>query len=312
MPILTVVGGANIDIQGFPHARFLPGDSNPGRIRMSAGGVGRNVSEAAARLGLSVRFLSVFSRSTLSGLISESLQGLGIDTEGSLIVPEGAPPVYLCILDEGGRLVAAVADMELAELLTPDWASSIMDRVRGSKLCVVDANLPKETIMRLVDRASGTPLLLDPVSATKAARAKECIGGFHAVKPNVEEAEVLSATGIRTDGDLGRAAEYFHAKGTRLVFISLGRRGLFFSDGSVQGIALSPSARVVNVSGAGDAATAGIAFGIVKDLAVDRIARFAVSAAALSVESVFTVSPDLRQERVEALAREVVIHEPLS
>ncbi len=311
MPMLTVVGGANIDIQGFPHARFLPGDSNPGTIRMSAGGVGRNVSEAAARLGLSVKFLSVFSKSPLSRLIVESLQGLDIDTEGSLVVPEGNPPIYICVLDEGGKLMAAVADMEIMEMLTPDWADAVLDRVNSSRLCVLDANLPQETIQRLAARASGTRFLFDPVSATKAVRGKDCVGCFYAIKPNVEEAGVLSAMRIQTDADLERTAAHFHAQGTTLVFISLGKRGLFFSDGEMRGIALSPQAHVANVSGAGDAATAGIAFGIVKGLAADQIARLAVSTAALTVQSVFTIDPDLGLERVEALAREVVIDESL-
>jgi pseudouridine kinase len=183
--------------------------------------------------------------------------------------------------------------------------------VRGSRVCVLDANLPQVTIQQFASRASGTRLLFDPVSATKAVRGKDSIGRFHAIKPNVEEAEALSGMSIRTDADLERTAAYFRAQGTKLVFISLGKRGLFFSDEKMRGIALTPRVDVANVSGAGDAATAGIAFGIIKGLAADQTARFAVSTAALTVQSVFTVDPDLGLARVEALAREVVIDEPL-
>ena len=51
---IAVVGGANMDIGGFPSAALVPGDSNPGQVRMSVGGVGRNIAENAARLGLEV------------------------------------------------------------------------------------------------------------------------------------------------------------------------------------------------------------------------------------------------------------------
>jgi pseudouridine kinase len=309
MTELTIVGGANVDIQGFPHARFLPGDSNPGTVRINAGGVGRNVAEASARLGLSVRFLSVFSNNPFSRIIIDSLHDLAIDTVGSLIAPEGNPPMYLCVLDESGKLVAAVSDMEIVERLTPDWADSVLDIVRGSQVCVLDANLPQETIRRFATLASETRILFDPVSVTKAFRGKDSVGHFYAIKPNVEEAEALSGMRIKTDSDLGRAAAHFHAQGTKLVFISLGRRGLFFSDGEMQRIALSPRVHVANVSGAGDAATAGIAYGIVKGLAADQTARLAVSTAALTVQSVFPIDPDLGPARAEALAREVVIDE---
>ena len=55
---IAVVGGANMDIGGFPSAALIPGDSNPGQVRMSVGGVGRNIAENAARMGLEVELIT--------------------------------------------------------------------------------------------------------------------------------------------------------------------------------------------------------------------------------------------------------------
>ena len=41
---VVVIGAANIDIGGTPYKPLIPGDSNPGVIRMSYGGVGRNIA----------------------------------------------------------------------------------------------------------------------------------------------------------------------------------------------------------------------------------------------------------------------------
>ena len=40
----AVVGAANIDIGGFPQGRIALQDSNPGRVILSAGGVGGHLA----------------------------------------------------------------------------------------------------------------------------------------------------------------------------------------------------------------------------------------------------------------------------
>ncbi len=56
MPVTTdshilVVGAAGLDTKGYVAGPLQPGTSNPGDIRISRGGVARNVAENLARLG---------------------------------------------------------------------------------------------------------------------------------------------------------------------------------------------------------------------------------------------------------------------
>ena len=59
MADITIVGGINIDIEGSPFKPLVPEDSNPGKIRMSFGGVGRNIAENVVRSGGSTAMISV-------------------------------------------------------------------------------------------------------------------------------------------------------------------------------------------------------------------------------------------------------------
>ena len=59
MSEVSIIGGITADIEGLPYDRLIQGDSNPGKITMSYGGVGRNIVENLARLGTSVSFISV-------------------------------------------------------------------------------------------------------------------------------------------------------------------------------------------------------------------------------------------------------------
>ena len=54
---IAVIGGANVDIGGFVHDALRMRDSNIGTVRLSPGGVGRNIAENAARLGLQTEFV---------------------------------------------------------------------------------------------------------------------------------------------------------------------------------------------------------------------------------------------------------------
>ncbi len=51
MGTIVVVGGLNIDIIGTPFEEPLAGDSSPGAVRVSMGGVGRNIARTLRKLG---------------------------------------------------------------------------------------------------------------------------------------------------------------------------------------------------------------------------------------------------------------------
>ena len=47
----AVIGGMNFDVVGISEKTLMMRDSNIGKIRFSAGGVGRNIAEQLARQG---------------------------------------------------------------------------------------------------------------------------------------------------------------------------------------------------------------------------------------------------------------------
>ena len=62
---VVVIGAANIDIGGTPYKPLIPGDSNPGVIKMSYGGVGRNIAHNLALLGVDVELVTAAGDDTL-------------------------------------------------------------------------------------------------------------------------------------------------------------------------------------------------------------------------------------------------------
>ena len=55
----VVIGGVNIDIVGYPYSKLIPQDSNIGGVKLSLGGVGRNIAENLVRLGVDTKLISI-------------------------------------------------------------------------------------------------------------------------------------------------------------------------------------------------------------------------------------------------------------
>ncbi len=322
-PTVAVYGGANMDIQARSRGAFLPGDSNPGYSSLSMGGVGRNIAENAARLGLRTELVTVFGGDEMAAHLADGCRRLGVEVGRSLILPNEETSRYICLLDADGSLVGAVSAMDALDRFGPDELATRYGPGDEAEVVVIDANLPPDTIAAAAYRWRGKPLLLDPVSASKAVSAIPSLGRFSMVKPNLAEARVLlglpelapgdfpSASASAPDGDSDRLAAAKEAAlallglGLREAYVSLGSMGLLWAFEGGMGLARPLSLPVINVSGAGDAATAAIAWATVKRLAPPEKAARAIAAASLCATSIDTVAAAMTADRLAALAKGV-------
>lgn len=312
-PVVAVYGGANFDIQARCREPYRPGDSNPGTSSMSFGGVGRNIAENIAKLGLVTELVTVFGGDEMASLLADGCRASGVEVGRSLILPNEATSRYICLIDNNGSLVGAVAAMDCLSMFGPDELASRFGPGDEADVVVIDANLPPETIAAAAFRWKNKPLILDTVSVAKAVRAAPVIGRFSMVKPNRKEARALLGLDPDTldddpDGDERAAVSSARALlslGVREVFISLRERGLLWVDSGGMGIARPIDLPVVNVSGAGDAATAALAWATVRKLDCREKATYAVAAASLCASCPDAVAAGMNADRLALLAKGV-------
>ena len=145
-PYIAVVGGVNIDIGGRSDAPLVAGDSNPGRIRSSLGGVGRNIAHNLALLGAKVRLITALGADDGAKRIEASCADLGIDLTDSLYVHDGATSTYLFLADSNGDMALAMNDMAIYEHLTPAFLETKLTTLNAAALVVLDTNLSAESI----------------------------------------------------------------------------------------------------------------------------------------------------------------------
>lgn len=297
---IAVVGGVNMDIGARSHAPLVERDSNPGKISLSPGGVGRNIAHDLAALGADVCLLTAFGGDGNAALLQSACREHGIDISRALVLPGESSSVYLFVAGPDGDMALAVSDMDICRRIDPDYLSSCRDVLDGAAAVVIDANLPEETLRFLADTCTA-PLFADPVSTAKAPRLRPILGKLHTLKPNRQEAETLTGIPITDADSLDRAASALLETGLQRVFLTLGGDGVYAADRSGVRLAL-PAAprRAVDFTGCGDAFTAALAWAFLRGGDLTFTARAGLTAAAFTAESPAANAPGLSEDALLA------------
>ncbi|GAA4174525.1 hexose kinase [Gryllotalpicola koreensis] len=235
-------------------------------VRRMPGGKGVNVARVLAALGLTS--LSVLPLGGPSGAwVAARLDALGLPTRPVPIAGDTRSTVT--VVD--GRAHPTMFGEPGPVLTAAEWervTAAVAAGVQGARLLIVSGSLPPQTPPEIVAdwvdvaRRAGARSIVDvPGDALLAAAA----AGASVVKPNRDE--LLEATGA--DGEAAGARSLL-ARGAGAVVVSRGSAGIaaYLPDGRLE-LAAVPGVRG-NPTGAGDAASAGLARALASDAASDR------------------------------------------
>ena len=291
----VVVGGVNVDIGGRSSAPIVASDSNPGTVRLSLGGVGRNIAHNMALMGVDVRMLTAYGDDLHGQKVAASWTELGIDASHALRLTNAATSTYLYIANPEGEMVLAVSDMSICEKITPAYLAANLPMLQNAQVVVVDTNIPEESVRYLAENCKA-PLFCDPVSTIKAKKLLTVLHKIHTLKPNRLEAELLSGVAIRSREDVAEAARVLLEKGVRRVFISMGADGVYAATQSEQCWLPNLPGKMVNTTGCGDAFMAALVWAYLEGTDLENTALAGLAAGAVAMESPETINPAMSAE----------------
>jgi pseudouridine kinase len=297
---VLVIGTACLDIKGWPQSTLETGASIPGTIRTSVGGVGRNIAENLARLGVSTVLLSAVGRDRSGERVLAQTTAAGIDASQVISVGDCPTGAYLALLDEAGALAYAINDTRVAENLTPRFLYDRRRLFRDAAMIVLDASPPPEsleTIFRLA-RQYEVPVCADPTSPALATSLCPYLEDLLLITPNVQELAAFCDIVVTDNSDEAavQAAKQLVALGVKIAVITLAEQGLCYATSGESGRVPAVRTEVVDLTGGGDALTAAIIFALLNDISVSEAMPLGCSAASLTIASEHTVVPDLTLE----------------
>lgn len=298
---VLIIGGAAMDLTGFPKGELRMEDSNPGYMKTSMGGVGRNIGENLARLGIKVKMLTALGDDVYGHKIKSSCEQLGMDFSATAIHGNISTATYLAIMDERGDMKLALSNMDIIERIDVDLIRANEKLIRGASAVVVDTNLSQTVIEYIATAFSDCPLFVDTVSTVKAEKLKKVIGAFHTIKPNRIEAQMLSGVTLSDNEDLEGLGQWFLDKGVKEVFVSLGKDGVYYADANHRLFKAVEPVDMVSATGAGDAFMAGLVYGFIHGLSKEKTIEMAQVMSALTVSSEFTIHPEMSESLIRSV-----------
>jgi len=304
---VAVIGGINMDIAGFPHGQLIPGDSNPGRTKLSSGGVGRNIAENVALLGNHVEMYSVVGDDLYGKSLLDETSLSGVDMTRVKVIAEESTGTYMAVLDENMDMHVAISSMDIYEFLDKDYILNNQKEIMESDIIAFDTNLSRDNLEFAANLFKENRLFLDTVSSEKAKIARDIIRLFHTIKPNRLEAQILTGRRIENENDLLASADLLHGEGVKNVCISLGSDGVFFSNSTERGIVRIPDVRIKNATGAGDAFQAGLIHGELAGMSLLESAKLASAMAAMAMDAESTINKNITVEKVLDLSKKMEV-----
>jgi pseudouridine kinase len=292
---VSVIGGINVDVKGAPWHDLRPGTSNPGRVTVSSGGVGRNIAHNLALLGIPVYLFGAVGDDEFGASVLHETRAAGVQTKYVHVSPHGRTGLYLALQNTSHELAAAVSDMEIVQEVTVAYLDHYRDVLRHSAFVAAETNLAADVLAYSVDLCNRAqiPCLIDPVSIEKAQKLWQIDGEITYLTPNRSEFEAL--------GQPLEAAEEWDAACAQLpvhcrhLLVTLGATGVYAYDRQQQRGHLYPARRtsVVDPNGAGDAFVAGLVSGLVRQDRLATCVQLGLAAAHFTLQASTTVNAHL-------------------
>lgn len=320
----VVIGGTNVDFiaKAANENLVLGGQTNPGRVYQTFGGVGRNLADALSRLGTDPLFISAVGSDRLSESVLRYCSHM--DLRGINRLQGHSTATYCAFISDRGELSLGLGDFDIHQQITERHLSGFEEQIRSAALLCIDGNVPVSAIQYAcgIAKQCCVPVCYEPTDEGKASKPflSDTWKALTYTSPNLLELRAMNQSLGNTvpqdlptslDGILEAAVtltrpllEHLHC-----VVVTLGAHGVLLCgrrSGS-QSVSLRPGFReedprgdlyaahypaapipsqeVMNVSGAGDSLMAGIIAGIISGWDTDTSVRLGLLCARLSLRS---------------------------
>lgn len=301
---VVVVGSSGIDVKGRPQDDTVMAGPVNGHIRNSVGGVARNIAENLVLLEVPVILLSAVGDDAEGDRVLAYSTEHGINCDYVRVVPDGRTGVYMALQHPNGDARIAISDFDITQYIDSDYLQQHEILFSRARMVVIDATLSDDAMDTLFEIASHYNLRVcaDPTTPALAGRLRPYLPQLYLVVPNAGETNVLCDVPTAVDGDRQQLARTMARElvrlGAGIAVVTLGNEGLAYADSSGVGYIRATEVDVIDTTGAGDAFTAAVIFGLLNGVDVDEAMRLGATAAALTVSTYETIVPGLTQERL--------------
>ncbi|MFE5320699.1 carbohydrate kinase family protein [Paenibacillus sp. NPDC056579] len=289
---VSVVGTVFVDCKGFANEQYIALGRNLGSIQFVHGGVGRNVVENLANLGLSAALVSTVDDSALGEEIKKRLTQAGVSLEYLPAAPAQGMGMWLALLNEHGELVGSISQMPNLTTMQHMVMQRGEEIVNASSHLVLEIDLNEQISRHMIEVASryNKPVYGIPGNLEVILQNLDLLTKLDCFICNNIEAEKLvrsDFSDLALEEKLASLQTYVEEQGLRSMVITLGADGSIYYDRRTKELGYQPvfPVDVVDTSGAGDAFFSGTVMGLVRGLKLAEAVIYGTKVAGWTIES---------------------------
>ena len=252
------------------------------KYNVGPGGKGCNQAVAIARLGAKVNFISKIGKDSYGELALETLKKNNINTKSVIQDKKLQTGVAGILVDKNSGKNAINVIVGAPSTLKINEINKHINIIKSSKIFLTQLEVPKDVTLHCLKTAKENRCLtiLNPAPASEIT--KEFYSNIDYFTPNETEAEFYTGIKITNEKEAKQAANKLINLGIKKIIITLGEKGLFYSDGKEEVYLKASYAKAIDTTGAGDAFNGGLAFGLLKEKPIKECLEFANKVAGLS------------------------------
>ena len=252
------------------------------KYNVGPGGKGCNQAIAIARLGGNTNFISKIGKDAYGELALKTLKKNKISTENIIQDGNQQTGVAGILVDQNtGKnainvIVGAPSSLRISEI------EKQINLIKRSKIFLTQLEVPKDVTLHCLKTAkeNGCITILNPAPASEIS--KEFYNNIDFFTPNETEAEFYTGIKIASKKEAKQAADKLLNLGIKKIIITLGEKGLFYSDGKEETYLKASAVKAIDTTGAGDAFNGGLAFGLSKEKPIKECLELANKVAGIS------------------------------
>lgn len=295
----VVIGTTFVDLKGFPNHTYDPKGRNPGEVKVVHGGVGRNVAENFANVGMPVSYVGMLEDSAFGRDVERHLREIGADLDYVLKVPENGIGMWLVILDEKGDLAGSISKVPDLSRLEAFLAQKGDEIVSSAGAVVLEMDLNEsiaETVVNLAEKY-GKPVYAIVGNMGVVLARKDLIPRTDCFICNVIEAAKFFGEPAVNEFTTQQMLTYLPGAAKRAgiasMVVTMGEQGSVYYDGATGASGICPicPTEVVDTSGAGDAFFSGTVMGLIRGKPLSEAVRYGAKLASATIRREETCCP---------------------
>ena len=246
------------------------------------GGKGCNQAIAIARLGGKITFISKLGKDNYGKLALHTLKKNKIDISQIIEKEELQTGVAGIMVDKSTGKNAINVITGAPSTFTNDELKDKIEIIKKSKIFLTQLEIPKEVTLNCLKIANQNKVITILNPAPASFLSKDFFNYIDYFTPNEIEAEFYTGIKITNQNEAKQASKKLLNLGIKKVIITLGEKGLFYSDGRIDIFLKATSVNVIDTTGAGDAFNGGLAYALSKNKPIKECLELANKVAGLS------------------------------